>query len=422
MDLEINSFSDLACLSQDTVKSGPGDEKIPRTSFVVLDADDNAYFGIKLGTTIGDITLDQIRGSLQPLPEGEIYALFPREGEGGGEGGLTVAPDDLRCIGHHYIKRPAWHNYVDFMGGDDLAQFILQEARTMEVLSQHPHPNIIRYHGCRVKRGRIIGLVVEGFEFEKDLLVAEDYPEFFRGKLDKAFIMSGLRSALDHLHSLGWAHNDLNPANIMLKPDYEEGGIQHYKPVLIDFGSCQPFGKMLLSAGTQGWCKEEMPRSDKRNDDFGLALLGPWLDNVIGELEKRDGAPPSKAQPPSRYGDVTSPEAEQRHDLVPAPPKTPGDEAVREAEECDDSHPPDSPITEEDGMPLVEGGNTAPLPSAAATARDALSSATEESGGIALWSWTAPRVGIREHGIREVEERKGTIAPPCVLPNADAVL
>ena len=58
----------------------------------------------------------------------------------------------------------------------------------------------------------------------------------------------GLRVAQAYLHSLGLAHNDINPYNIMVREDGT--------PVLIDFGSCQPFGGRLQSLGSPGWYEE----------------------------------------------------------------------------------------------------------------------------------------------------------------------
>ena len=60
------------------------------------------------------------------------------------------------------------------------------------------------------------------------------------------------------------------------------------EPKLIDFGSCEPFGEHLMSAGTPGWCQPERCQastSDKANDDCSLGLLEPWLDTVIKEVE-----------------------------------------------------------------------------------------------------------------------------------------
>lgn len=87
--------------------------------------------------------------------------------------------------------------------------------------------------------------------------------------------MEALRSAIDHLHTLGWAHNDLNPSNVLVA---EDGS-----PVLIDFGSAQRIGETLsTSRGTKGWidCEmEDYTTSDTKHDTFALNKLRSWLSN-----------------------------------------------------------------------------------------------------------------------------------------------
>jgi serine/threonine protein kinase len=94
-----------------------------------------------------------------------------------------------------------------------------------------------------------------------------DTPAF--EQLDKARFFAALESAIDYLHSLGLAHNDINPGNIMVKDEM---------PVLIDFGSCQPYGKNLRSLGTKGWYEELFFTSEKKHDVYSLAKLRDWLD------------------------------------------------------------------------------------------------------------------------------------------------
>lgn len=82
--------------------------------------------------------------------------------------------------------------------------------------------------------------------------------------------MKALESAVETLHSLALAHNDLNPYNIMVK----DGGT----PVLIDFGSCQPFGKILQPLGTRGWYEELFSTSEKKHDTYSPGKLWQWLE------------------------------------------------------------------------------------------------------------------------------------------------
>lgn len=82
--------------------------------------------------------------------------------------------------------------------------------------------------------------------------------------------MSKIASAVGHLHLLGLAHNDLTPMNIMVD--------EYDTPVFIDFGSCQPFGCKLITAGTPGWIDEDFTDSAQNHDEFALGKLQTWLE------------------------------------------------------------------------------------------------------------------------------------------------
>jgi len=77
--------------------------------------------------------------------------------------------------------------------------------------------------------------------------------------LNKIQFMQRLESAIQHLHSLNLAHNDLNPDNTLVN----KSGM----PVLIDFGSTRVIGtKLGTSRGTKGWMD--------RGRDEGLPHVG----------------------------------------------------------------------------------------------------------------------------------------------------
>lgn len=119
-----------------------------------------------------------------------------------------------------------------------LPGLLLEEAKLLEFLKTHPHPNLIRYYGCTLKNGRVTGIALE----KLDVLLLyryKDRPLPF----DTAACMDGIRAGVRHLHSVGLAQNDLNRINILLNKDD--------KPVIIDFGLCKKFGEQLISAGTQ---------------------------------------------------------------------------------------------------------------------------------------------------------------------------
>ena len=69
----------------------------------------------------------------------------------------------------------------------------------------------------------------------------KDYMKNVGGITDKKAFIDALESAIHHLHSLGWAHNDLNPTNVLVNDSESGGGM----PVLIDFGSAREIGRLL---------------------------------------------------------------------------------------------------------------------------------------------------------------------------------
>jgi len=119
-------------------------------------------------------------------------------------------------------------------------KLVLSETLIMEALLRNSHHNIIRYRGCRLRRGRITAIVLD--QHDQTLSQLAETPEF--SDFNKAELYKGVESAVDHIHSMGLAHHDINPDNIMFR---------NKTPILIDFGSCQPFGEVLQSFGTPGW-------------------------------------------------------------------------------------------------------------------------------------------------------------------------
>lgn len=97
--------------------------------------------------------------ALEPVREEVVFPRLPLGPN------LTSAPEevDLRRV---YIKRPKMECYDDFyrdaQGANDiLARLLLGEALALEKLQESPHPHIVRYHGARVRRGRVTGLVLQ---------------------------------------------------------------------------------------------------------------------------------------------------------------------------------------------------------------------------------------------------------------------
>jgi len=190
-----------------------------------------------------------INGSLKRVPD-DVYPESPSQ--------ITrvTEADSSR----YYFKRPSMAFY-DSLGSGQLAKVLLEEAEVLEHLVRKPHPNIVRYHGCQVYQNRIVALVLDRHQWTLQTFDCD------RDQKKSGF--DEIRSAVGHLHSLGLAHNDITTSNIVIS------GSKRW--ILIDFGSCKPFGDKLVMAGNSEWTI-----SSKANDEAALRALWQWL---FGELE-----------------------------------------------------------------------------------------------------------------------------------------
>lgn len=223
------------------------------SSFGYITEEFEAYFG-QSNLRKYDLRPENIRDSLELLPDDDVY---PKAHSCLTTFETTSLRGDL-----HYRKGPNLNNA--FKGTGLLPQLTLQEAEVLELLSQNPHPYIVPYHGCCVARGRIVGLVFDRYPMTLQQRLEEDGRAF-----DGDAWADQITSAVRHLHSLGLAHNDLNPMNIMI-----DGADT---PHVIDFGSCRPFGEDLITAGSVGWIEEEFTVSKQKHDEFALKQIRSWL-------------------------------------------------------------------------------------------------------------------------------------------------
>lgn len=155
------------------------------------------------------------------------------------------------------------YHYV--AGSDIIANRFLQGARIHELLHQNPHSNVVNYRGCVLKGSKIVGLAMKRYQS-----TLSDRQASYGGEtLDKAACFRGIMERARHLHSLGVAHNDINPSNIMLD--------EHGRPIIIDLGSCKPFGVELTELGTPGWNEGFDDISSATNDNIALKKIQEWL-------------------------------------------------------------------------------------------------------------------------------------------------
>lgn len=212
-----------------------------------------------------EVSDEQFVSAMKLIPDAEIYPPIP--------GNLTITnQSDTEEV---HIKRPAITDYDEKQDNSAIPRDILDEACIMECVARVPHPNIVHYYGCRVRRGRIVGLVTERLGYT--LKQHSETPAFL--SLDKQAFYRALLLAVAHLHKMGLAHNDIKPSNVMVK---------NGMPVLIDFGSCRPFNtKLLGTTGTMGWSKNQSGVSHREHDEYALEVLWRWLCNPTQPLSRR---------------------------------------------------------------------------------------------------------------------------------------
>ncbi|KAJ5771251.1 kinase-like protein [Penicillium nucicola] len=182
-----------------------------------------------------------------------------------------------------YVKTPNLLAYAN----SDLESQIAREVDVCEILRKHPHPNNATYYGCNETHGRVSGLC---FKRYTATLLERVNP---RGLGKKAFLSSerelvndeiktslgGLLAGIEHLHSLGLVHNDVNPSNIMLDQD----GML----VLVDFDSCRYIGEPLRSTGskrTHHWHDPSIDTSLEKNDLDAFEDLQTWLTGSVDDV------------------------------------------------------------------------------------------------------------------------------------------
>ncbi|EME43204.1 hypothetical protein DOTSEDRAFT_72553 [Dothistroma septosporum NZE10] len=233
------------------------------SAFTYLDKHDCMWFG-QANVRKLNLTVDDLRHNLERVPDEKIYPVV--------EPFITIVTNADRP--GFFIKRPRGLRLTDEELAKLLPRMLIEEAEILEFLQRNQHPNIVRYYGCTVRRGHITGIVLERHSMILQYRHEDDDRHF-----DVTACIQGIRAGVAHLHSLGFAHNDLNPANIALdKKD---------NPVILDFGSCRKFNEQLITAGTPGWIDDNYKTSSPGHDRSAIQKLEVWMMKKNSEREDK---------------------------------------------------------------------------------------------------------------------------------------
>ncbi|KAF2245147.1 kinase-like protein [Trematosphaeria pertusa] len=237
----VKSIEDLRTLCHQSTLHKDGRVEFSFSAFTFVSKEYTVYYG-RLSNR--KLTPETINKSLERVPDEDVYPTAPSHITG-------VEKVDSSS----FFKGPMLTFYVELGGSGQIAKALLQEAETLEILRRRPHPNVVRYHGCQVHRGRIVGLLLE-----RHPCTLEE--RLYNGSHDLNLKLgfNGVKLGVRHLHSLGLAHNDIKPSNIMVSADNTW--------ILIDMGSCRSIRDTLIIAGHPEW-----QISSKEHDEAALSEL-----------------------------------------------------------------------------------------------------------------------------------------------------
>lgn len=235
---------------------GPDDFKFCYTSILLQDGDNFYKARTPQRTTI--ITMvdtSMLEIEAMPIPVDDYRPAFSDE--------LTIAPNLM--LEDCWEKHPGLSSY-DSRAPTRLGELVLREARIGEILMGHPHPNVATYHGCILRGGRIRSLCFTRYHQNLVERIYHDTRTFSRQDC-----LQEIKRGIQHLHSLGIVHNDINPSNVMLTMDDTA--------VIIDFNSCCKEGEEGHMGSTFKWTDDSYNNNSAEfeNDMCGLRKIREWL-------------------------------------------------------------------------------------------------------------------------------------------------
>lgn len=237
------------------------DMRYQHTSVVYTDGEQlfSARTSLRLGET--KECLSELHG--HPIPKERIYPKAE------GENFTWMTEETSKSC---YVKYPGvldWEKEKDSTS-DPWKDLLLREARFGEILGRSPHPNVATYLGCVRDDRWILGVCFAKCKKNLwDRIIVDKDTSLARPDLLEA-VLAGIRNGIEHIHSLGYCHNDVNATNIMFD--------DNNTPIIIDFETCCPEGEELtLKRGMVGWYDESSKHSCRKNDYYGLQKIEEFI-------------------------------------------------------------------------------------------------------------------------------------------------
>ncbi|KAK4224055.1 hypothetical protein QBC38DRAFT_27437, partial [Podospora fimiseda] len=173
------------------------------------------------------------RQALKPIPDNQVFPLVSDVTKKLGHNLTVVTPQLLEWSKRRNMKfwvktiETMWYQISgkstkpnkDAEPSTKVKTPLANELIAMEYFARHPHPNIIKYHGARVKKDdkgqeRVTGIVLER-QYTNLTRLVRQYDNSSREAIgDFQVFTDQIESALKHMWELGWAHNNLEPKSI----------------------------------------------------------------------------------------------------------------------------------------------------------------------------------------------------------------
>ncbi|RSL63297.1 hypothetical protein CEP53_004496 [Fusarium sp. AF-6] len=254
----VNGFKDFTRYSECSRFDEAGERISKCTSVMMVDPDNYAAWLGTVDAPNAQVELRQAAECLCRVPDKAIYPPVTPDMR-------SIAVSDYTPDEDTWLKRPLIHAYKKGGSSTRIADLFLDEIKAHQLVEEHPHRNLVKFKACLEKDGLVVGVLQKHYPMTLEFRVeAWSQPPY-----DATAFYNDIEAGLEHLHSLGFAHNDLNPNNVMV--DAED------RLIIIDLGAAMPLGQLLHQGGTAGWNHGFEEKSSVANDEIGLRQMKEYL-------------------------------------------------------------------------------------------------------------------------------------------------